>query len=256
MAENDLTSMIAYSIKYTGQKDLIYIGHSQGTLIAFSQLGTNYQLASYIRLFIALGPVSHVSHVKSPIRLMADVGAPTTQLMWYNVFGKQDFLPSSSMIEWLADTYCNVEIIDRVFCENILFVICGPSTHMNMTRIPVYVYHSPAGTSTKNMIHFSQMVISGEMQKYDFGSVEENMAHYNQSKPPIYDLKLIKTPVALYPSTNDWLADPEDVKYLRENLRNIVDDYTVESWNHLDFVWAVDTKPLLYDRVLQLMKKF
>ena len=127
---------------------------------------------------------------------------------------------------------------------------------MNASRISVYATHSPAGTSTKNMIHFSQMVISGEISKYDFGSAAENMAHYNQSKPPVYDLRLIKTPIALYSSTNDWLADQEDVKFIRKNLPNIVDDYVVNGWNHLDFVWAVDTKPSLTNRMLQVMKKF
>lgn len=256
MAEHDLTSMIEYTLKFAGQKDLIYIGHSQGTLIAFSQLGTNSRLASQIRLFIALGPVSRVSHTKSPIRLIADAGASSTQLVWYRVFGKHDFLPSSQMIDWLADTFCNIHLVDEIFCENVLFVICGPSNHMNTTRIPVYATHSPAGTSTKNMIHFAQMVIAGEMQKYDFGSPAENQAHYNQSTPPIYDIRSIKTPVALYSSTNDWLADPEDVKYIRANLPNIVDDYVIKGWNHLDFVWAIDAKQKLYDRIIQLMRKF
>lgn len=146
--------------------------------------------------------------------------------------------------------------MDKLICENILFVYCGPSNHMNETRVPVYAMHSPAGSSVKDMVHFSQMVASGKMQKYDFGSAKENMAHYNQPTPPEYDLKSIKTPVALYSSTNDWLADQEDVKYIRNSLPNIVDDYVIESWNHLDFIWAVDTQKFLYDRMLKLMQKF
>lgn len=146
--------------------------------------------------------------------------------------------------------------MDKLICENILFAYCGPSTHMNATRVPVYATHSPAGSSVKDMVHFSQQVISGQIQKYDFGSAKENMAHYNQTTPPIYDLKLIKTPVALYSASNDWLADPEDVKFLRATLPNIVDDLEIDSWNHLDFIWAVDTVEYLYERMLKLMKKF
>lgn len=127
---------------------------------------------------------------------------------------------------------------------------------MNSSRVAVYTTHSPAGSSVKDLVHFSQLVVSGLMQKYDFGSPAENQAHYNQSIPPVYDLRLIKTPVALYSSSNDWLADPEDVKFIRANLPNIVDDYEVDSWNHLDFIWAVDTREYLYDRMLKLMKKF
>ena len=110
MAEIDLPSMIDYTLKQTGQKDLIYIGHSQGTLINFSQLGTNTRLASQIRLFIAMGPVARVAHIKSPIGKLAKLGANSTQLIWYKVLGKKDFLPSSVMIKWLADTFCNIEV--------------------------------------------------------------------------------------------------------------------------------------------------
>ena len=110
MAEHDLTSMVSYSVKISGQKDLIYIGHSQGTLIAFSQLGTNPYLASQVKLFVALGPVSHVNHIKSPIKLLADVGAESKQLIWYKVFGKKDFLPSTTVIDWMADEFCNIEV--------------------------------------------------------------------------------------------------------------------------------------------------
>ena len=110
MAENDLTSMITYSLKISGQKDLIYIGHSQGTLIAFSQLGINPLLASQVKLFVALGPVAHVSHIKSPIKLLADMGSESKQLIWYKVFGKKDFLPSTAVIDWMADEFCNIEV--------------------------------------------------------------------------------------------------------------------------------------------------
>jgi hypothetical protein len=146
--------------------------------------------------------------------------------------------------------------MDKLICENLLFVYCGPSKHMNETRVPVYATHSPAGSSVKDMIHFSQMVISGKFQKFDYGSPQSNMDHYNQTEPPVYDLGLIKTPIALYSASNDWLADPEDVQLLRKTLPNIVDDYEIETWNHLDFIWAVDTKELLYDRMIKLMMNY
>lgn len=82
MGKYDLTAMIDYVLDRTAQKQLFYIGHSQGTLIAFSQLGTNARLSSQIKLFLAMGPVSNVAHIKSPIRYLADLGASTTQKLW------------------------------------------------------------------------------------------------------------------------------------------------------------------------------
>ena len=91
---------------------------------------------------------------------------------------------------------------------------------------------------------------------YDFGVPSENVLHYNQTTPPIYDLTQVKVPVALYSGTNDWLADPTDVDFLRKVLPNIVDNLIVDIYNHQDFVWAVNTREVIYDRMLELMKKY
>lgn len=256
MGKYDLTAMIDYVLATVKQDQLFYMGHSQGTLIMFSQLGTNKRLASQVKLFVGMGPVSTVGHIKSPIRYLADLGVTTTQKLWYALFGRRDFLPSSRMIEWLADHVCHHTSPDKLICENILFVLCGPSRYLNATRVAVYETHSPAGTSVKNLAHFSQMVISGRFQMYDYGSKRDNLVHYNQTEPPLYDLSQIKTPVALYSATNDWLADPVDVDALRRALPNVVDSWNSDDWNHLDFIWGTNGKQLLYDRIIQLVNSY
>ena len=104
------------------------------------------------------------------------------------------------------------------------------------------------------MIHFAQMAISKTFQMYDYGS--DNILHYNQSTAPFYDVKNIKIPVALYYGQDDWLADPTDVEYLKNNLPNIKDDFIIEKWDHLDFVWAQNASQVLYNRMIQLMYSF
>ena len=91
---------------------------------------------------------------------------------------------------------------------------------------------------------------------YDYGTARENKKYYNQTMPPEYELSKVNVPTALYWAQNDWLADPKDVQYLRENLPNIVDDLDIQIFNHLDFIWAINAKHLLYDRIIKLMQKF
>ena len=83
---------------------------------------------------------------------------------------------------------------------------------------------------------------------FDYG--KHNVAKYNQTTAPLYDVTKVKVPVALY-----W-ADPADVNYLRRRLPNIVDDFECLGWNHLDFLWATNTDTLLYERMLKLMKSY
>ncbi len=73
----------------------------------------------------------------------------------------------------------------------------GPSSYINTTRLAVYQTHM-TGTSVKNMVHFAQIFISGKFQMYDYGSNRQNLIYHNQTTPPLYDLKNIQTPVALY----------------------------------------------------------
>ena len=44
-------------------------------------------------------------------------------------------------------------------CDIFLDIICGPTVNLNVSRIQVYVSGTPAGTSTKNMLHWEQGMI-------------------------------------------------------------------------------------------------
>ena len=66
----------------------------------------------------------------------------------------------------------------------------------------------------------------------------------------------MKTPVALFTGTNDWLADPTDVDdYLKPNLKNVVFTKNIDAWNHMDFIWGKNTHTLIYNDMLKLMEK-
>lgn len=55
----------------TTSNNLIYIGHSMGTTMAFALLSTRPEYNEKILAAFALAPVAYMSHVKSPIRLLA-----------------------------------------------------------------------------------------------------------------------------------------------------------------------------------------
>lgn len=71
MARYDLPATLDHILKITGQPQLYYVGHSQGTTIAFAEMSQNLEIQKKIKLFFALAPVGRVSHVISPLRLLA-----------------------------------------------------------------------------------------------------------------------------------------------------------------------------------------
>lgn len=140
-------------------------------------------------------------------------------------------------------------------CENLLFIIFGFNRQqLNETMLPVLVGHTPAGASTKQMHHYGQLRNSQRFQLFDYGV--GNLVQYGSIWPPIYKLENIRTKVALYYGKNDWLAPPEDVDLLSNQLPNVVYKYLVpdEQFNHLDLIWGIDAKELIWNRMLAIMK--
>lgn len=80
MAAYDLPSMINYALSVSGQDELFYVGHSQGTLIAFTGFSINASLAAQVKTFFALAPVYEVSHIAIVLRDMAEYLYPVVEV--------------------------------------------------------------------------------------------------------------------------------------------------------------------------------
>ncbi|KAI1289711.1 Gastric triacylglycerol lipase [Halotydeus destructor] len=251
MIEYDTPAFIDHILKVTSKKTVAYIGHSQGCLIMFGLLSTQEKYNNIIKPFIALSPVTTVGFIKSPIKYLAD------QYILLSLFRRigGPFLPSSSLINTLASRSNFVP--QGLWTSNFTFFFGYNS--LDFSRLPVYMSHTPAGTSTRNVLHFAQGFVSKAFRKYDHGSPEANMAAYGQPLPPEYPLENITNKhIAIFSSKSDWFCDPEDVKLLRSRLAvDLYEDYEIpdERWNHLDFLWGKELGKLVNVKVLDILKK-
>jgi hypothetical protein len=90
----------------------------------------------------------------SPPRLFAPLPlAPLPQL--FTLLGVHEFLPSKRIVQLLEGQICYLQ---PHLCLNILAAIAGfNGGHVNATKLPLYVQHTPAGTSVQNMAHWAQV---------------------------------------------------------------------------------------------------
>jgi len=261
MSRFDLTSMISYILNVTQQTQIGYVGHSQGSMIAFAEFGRpDSVVAKNVSFWAALGPVAHVGHIDSPMKYLS---TPTIQkdleLFYHLIFGRNEFMPSNAITKWLGEYACSRFIIDKVACDNIFLILFGPEKkNLNETRMDVFVSHVPDGTSVKNMIHFAQGVQTNTFQAYDYGSADKNKQHYNQTTPPAYSINQIKVPTAMFYGGDDWLADPTDVQYILQQIQTetLVYKKFLSDYNHIDFIWATTANERVYADVLDLLKKY
>ena len=65
--------MIDYVLKTTGEKTLIYVGYSQGSMMGFAGFTANKTLARSIRAFFALAPVATLKYVEGGFKWLASM---------------------------------------------------------------------------------------------------------------------------------------------------------------------------------------
>eukprot|EP00118_Oscarella_pearsei_P025538 m.308342 g.308342 ORF g.308342 m.308342 type:complete len:392 (+) comp43800_c0_seq1:40-1215(+) len=246
MALYDLPAMLYYVMNQTGHSSIYYIGHSQGTVMAFAGFSVNQELASHIKAFFALAPVTNITYVKGLVKYLAPIEPELQSLV-----GNKDFLPSNAFTKLAAETLCDVDVVDTI-CSDVIFIICGFDTsNLNNSRLPVYISHTPAGTSVQNMAHFAQGVNKKAFQMFDYGSAAANRAHYNQDSPPPYNITSFTVPTYAYSGGNDWLADPTDVAALLPQLSQLKGHKVYPTYQHLDFIWAENASTEVYKDIIE-----
>ncbi|XP_026754692.2 lipase 3-like [Galleria mellonella] len=252
----DLPAMIDYALDKTNQKQLVYIGHSQGTTTYFVMCSERPEYNDKIKLMIALSAVSFLSHTKSPLLKIFSAIYP---FLWANLkaLGIYDFMPRNVLLEFLTNTFCGRPATAAIICDSIVFLLMGPDyAQINATALPVIFGHMPAGIATKQLVHYAQIINTGTFRRFDYGKLE-NLATYGLLSPPDYPVEKITAPMVIFYGLNDWLGPIEDVEKLISKLPNLVKFITVpwDRFSHMDYLLARDVKELLYVDVLNLIKE-
>ncbi|XP_074010703.1 lysosomal acid lipase/cholesteryl ester hydrolase-like isoform X3 [Numenius arquata] len=246
MAMYDLPAMIDFVLQKTGQKQIYYIGYSQGCTIAFIAFSSMPELAQKIKMFFALAPVLTIKHARSPIMKMSFLLDRQ-----FKIGGKEK--SPEYLFSWFLPELCRHPLLHKP-CANLLFLLGGYNEkNLNMTRLDVYTSHYPDGTSVKNMIHWAQVMKSGEFKAFDYSS--ENLAVYHQETPPFYRVEEMPVPTAVWSGGEDWAADWRDVRLLLSRITHLVTYGHIPDWNHWDFIWGLDAPGRLYSSILKLMEE-
>ncbi|XP_074153185.1 lipase member K-like isoform X1 [Sminthopsis crassicaudata] len=251
MAKYDLPATIDFIVKKTRQKELYYLGHSQGTTIAFISFSTNPKLAQRIKMFFGLAPVVSVKHVKSPPKKLF----PFLESLVKVLFHKKDIFSQNKFNQFITNKICNLHIFHWL-CKSIFFSTYGASLrNLNESRLDVYMANYPGGISVQNLIHWIQLIISGQLQAYDWKDPVLNMKHYNQVIPPLYNVTRMTIPTMLWSGGEDLVADPLDVDSLLPNISNLIYHKRIPYYEHMDFCVGMDAPQQVFYELLNAIKK-
>ncbi|XP_052759449.1 lipase 1-like [Galleria mellonella] len=249
----DLPAFIDYILKVTGQSKLHYIGYSQGctAFLVLASLRPEYN--EKIISFQGIAPAAFfVYNENAFLDIVPPYEASLEDIA--SKLGIGEILGNRELFMWFAVNHCIEGSVLHRLCS--ILAIGGDTTFFNTTLSPIYFGHTPVGVSIRQVIHYGQCANSKEFRRYNHLPIT-NIAKYGRPVPPSYDLSQITTPVYLYYSLGDTVADYRDILYLADRLPNVVSLYQVErpSFTHLDYAWAIDAKEQVYDKLITFMKK-
>ncbi|XP_050684282.1 uncharacterized protein LOC126979114 [Leptidea sinapis] len=253
----DVPTMIDYVLEKTQREKLTYIGHSQGTTSFFVMCSLKPEYNDKIELMVALSAVAWMSHLVSPISRVYMNFAPVFNIL-PNAATNFEISGDTTVSKIFRSTLCGDGLLAFTVCENIMSVICGfDYSQINFRQLPVIFNHCPAGSSMKQALHYSQEVSSGYFRQFDYGLIR-NLIKYGSPQPPSYPVEKVTAAVAIVYSEGDWLASVTDVNKLRSKLPNVIDFYKIplKKFNHQDYLWAKDTKTLIFPKLMELITKY
>ncbi|XP_030930877.1 triacylglycerol lipase 2-like [Quercus lobata] len=252
LVNDDLPAMYDYIHNQTGQK-LYYVGHSLGTLLALASFSQE-KLVNLTKSAALLCPIAYTGQVSS---VFPRAIANTHLAQRAYLLGLGEFIAGGSVVGKLLEGVCRLPPID---CSNLVSTVAGPNCCIKPSTYDVFLEHAPQSTSTKNVVHLSQMLLAGNIAKYDYGDESENKKHYGQGTPPLYNLTRIPKDIPLFIGYGgkDSLSDVNDVKLLLDNLKDHQKDKLVlqyrDDYAHFDFVMAENAESVVYDPLLAFLR--
>jgi len=243
-AGDDFPTMVDYILDTTKQKQLYYVGHSQGSMIGFAGIDQHPDLETKIKVFFALAPLTDMAEMKKKHNYIVYFGKKASG--WLSWFGVRELFPSYRLSRRLIGFICRWV---PFMCRFSISAIGGSdSKFLNKTRLPVYVAHTPAGSSMRNFQHFLQVIDSQKFRKYDHG-IRENVKRYGFRSPPEYDLINMRIPTIVFSGSADTMAPPQDVERIVKNLPFMMKHFKLDAYSHMDFVWGKDSGKTIYDEI-------
>lgn len=227
-----------------------------GTTALFVLLSMKPEYNAKIKLGICLAPVAFWKETSPIFKFLFNVTPHIKEFLDNNNIYELASLSSTSITA--GRILCADQSITQAFCITILFLISGTDpAQLNTTMLPEILSHYPAGTSVRSFVHYYQNGITGNFQTFDYGYLD-NYERYKQLTPVKYNLKKITAPIAIFYGVNDVIVPKSNSLYLYKQLPNVIllEEISYRLFTHMDFLWSIDAKAILYDRVIEIMQKF
>ncbi|KAI1298469.1 Lysosomal acid lipase/cholesteryl ester hydrolase [Halotydeus destructor] len=245
----DLPRAIDFVMSVTKQKHIGYIGYSLSSAVMVGTLSYHPKYNRILKPVILFGFGNIAS--KPYNTLASDVEADILRAF------PGPLLPKFKLTSTVLTAFCSPPVLE--ICAQLLMSAVGyDSNNLNRTRFPVYLSQFPAGTSTWEMAHASQISRRGNCYAhFDYGQ-SENEKKYGQDFPPCYDLKQVTNKyIGAFLGLNDKLTPYGEDELKLFGVNPVFEKYVIPdaSWSHADYMVAKSIGRYIVPKVLRIIHR-
>ncbi|GJQ83200.1 hypothetical protein Trydic_g18226 [Trypoxylus dichotomus] len=246
-------------IHRTTKQPAIYIGYSLGA-IAGHVYSSAYpdEAENKVKVMISMAPATLIETSKSILRFFRPYWNLLQRLVNVHNHGEL-FTRDGPLIKYIRSV-CFPYPHQLKMCLGFIQLAFGINEdQINPETLPITLYHDGDSISIKTVVHLSQVAMSRKFHKFDYG-MDVNLRVYNSSTPPLYNLNSIKVPNYLMYGRGDFVAGKKAVFDLYKQLSKRGRKYGVyaikhPSFAHTDFMIGKDVKELVYDHIVEFLRK-
>uniref|UniRef100_A0AAG5DSP7 Partial AB-hydrolase lipase domain-containing protein n=1 Tax=Anopheles atroparvus TaxID=41427 RepID=A0AAG5DSP7_ANOAO len=245
----DIAAIIDYILRETNQPKVFYVGHNQGVSDLFALLATKPRYNRKIQHAVALAPLVYLGTTENRIIRRA---AELTDRLYATLrsLNVNEIKPSPDFVRLLSGTVCSGDTNE--LCAEMLRAFLGSTVDRSRNLLPVIVDDLLSSISTRQLIHFGQLMQTRKFQQFDHKNHMINVQRYGQAKPPEYNLSRVRLPVSLFHGTRDFVTSIKDAQRLKDELKNVKHFVEVPNMNHIDFVYSDKLYGLVTRQIIEI----
>ncbi|CAG4983869.1 unnamed protein product [Colias eurytheme] len=246
----DLPAMIDYILEKTGEKQVHYVGHSQGGTVFLILNSMRPEYNDKISSAHLLAGVGYQNHFPSSELRIAAISTDLlyslgVSLGFVEVLGPNwgNQITELQTLNACASTEDDGGVCSRSSLDDIIKDILNPSELL-------------PGSALKQFAHYGQNIRDKKFRRWSYGLIR-NLSKYGSITPPEYDLSKITVDITMHYTVNDMLLDEQDVLEMAAVIPNAsVRRIPRETFTHTDFVTAEDAKELVVDYIVNSLSAF
>uniref|UniRef100_A0A182Q8Y3 Partial AB-hydrolase lipase domain-containing protein n=1 Tax=Anopheles farauti TaxID=69004 RepID=A0A182Q8Y3_9DIPT len=212
----DLAAIIDYVLRETNAPKIFFVGHNQGMTDLFVLLSSKPRYNRKIYHAVGLASIAYLGTTENrAVRRAAEL---TDRLYaTLTALNIHELKPTPDIVRLLSGTVCSGDTSE--LCAEMLRGFFGSTVDRSRNLLPNIVDDLLTSVSTRQIIHFGQLMQTKKFQQFDYRNYVTNTQKYGQAKPPEYNLS-------------------RDALRLKEELRNVKNLFEVPDMNHIDFMYS------------------